>query len=104
MEEVWKDVPGYEGIYEASNLGKIKSGILPDENETTLGAIKSDYLQVADSCSNEDINIMTIKTCDAGGGTYYVLKTKRWAFESVEEISNVLNDFINRFNLNNKTK
>lgn len=25
MEEVWKDIPGYEGFYQASNLGKIKS-------------------------------------------------------------------------------
>ena len=25
MEEIWKDIPGYEGIYQASNLGRIKS-------------------------------------------------------------------------------
>ena len=25
MEEVWKDIPGYEGLYQASNLGRIKS-------------------------------------------------------------------------------
>ncbi|MBH4603004.1 NUMOD4 motif-containing HNH endonuclease [Staphylococcus aureus] len=25
MTEVWKDVPGYEGYYQASNLGRIKS-------------------------------------------------------------------------------
>lgn len=25
MEEVWKDIPGYEGIYQASNLGRINS-------------------------------------------------------------------------------
>lgn len=25
MEEVWKDIPGYEGEYQASNLGRIKS-------------------------------------------------------------------------------
>ena len=24
-EEVWKDIPGYEGLYQASNLGNIKS-------------------------------------------------------------------------------
>ena len=24
-EEIWKDIPGYEGLYQASNLGKIKS-------------------------------------------------------------------------------
>jgi hypothetical protein len=25
MKEIWKDVPGYEGLYMASNLGRIKS-------------------------------------------------------------------------------
>ena len=25
MEEIWKDIPGYEGIYMISNLGRVKS-------------------------------------------------------------------------------
>lgn len=25
MEEVWKDIPGYEGIYEVSNFGQVRS-------------------------------------------------------------------------------
>lgn len=25
MQEIWKDIPGYEGIYQASTLGKIRS-------------------------------------------------------------------------------
>lgn len=25
MEEIWKDVPGYEGMYQVSNLGRVKS-------------------------------------------------------------------------------
>lgn len=25
MEEVWKDIPGYEGSYQVSNLGRVKS-------------------------------------------------------------------------------
>ena len=25
MEEVWKDIPGYEGYYQVSNLGRVKS-------------------------------------------------------------------------------
>lgn len=29
MEELWKDVPGYEGLYQASNLGRIRSA--PDK-------------------------------------------------------------------------
>ena len=25
MQEVWKDIPGYEGLYQVSNLGRVKS-------------------------------------------------------------------------------
>lgn len=25
MEELWKDIPGYEGLYQASNFGRIRS-------------------------------------------------------------------------------
>lgn len=25
MTEIWKDIPGYEGLYQVSNLGRIKS-------------------------------------------------------------------------------
>jgi hypothetical protein len=25
MEEIWKDIPGYEGMYQVSNLGNVKS-------------------------------------------------------------------------------
>lgn len=25
MKEVWKDIPGYEGLYQVSNLGRVKS-------------------------------------------------------------------------------
>jgi hypothetical protein len=34
MEEIWKDIPGYEGLYQASNLGKIrgKRGLLKLSN------------------------------------------------------------------------
>lgn len=24
MEEIWKDIKGYEGLYQVSNLGKVK--------------------------------------------------------------------------------
>ena len=25
MEEIWKDIPGFEGFYQVSNFGKIRS-------------------------------------------------------------------------------
>lgn len=34
MEEIWKDIPDYEGYYQVSNLGRIKSldRVLPRNN------------------------------------------------------------------------
>lgn len=48
MEEIWKDIPNYEGLYQASNLGRIKS--LPRKykpNESILKPQKRNgYLKV----------------------------------------------------------
>lgn len=38
MEEIWKDVKGYEGLYQVSNLGKVKS--LPK-----VGSVKENILK-----------------------------------------------------------
>lgn len=53
MTEVWKDVKGYEGLYQVSNLGRVKSlaRILNDgrkwkEKVLKLGKDKDGYLQV----------------------------------------------------------
>lgn len=40
MQEIWKDIPGYEGFYQASNLGFIKS-------------IKSKNHKILKGCLNE---------------------------------------------------
>jgi hypothetical protein len=39
--EVWKDVPGYEGLYQASNIGRIKSLVKWDGNHWTKEKIMS---------------------------------------------------------------
>ena len=28
MNEVWKDIPGYEGLYQVSNFGNVKSFLI----------------------------------------------------------------------------
>lgn len=38
MEEIWKDIPGYEGKYQASNLGQIRS--LPRQTTDKNGVLK----------------------------------------------------------------
>lgn len=48
--EIWKDIPGYEGLYQASNLGRIKSlGNNRDRKEKILknNPHPRGYLQVA---------------------------------------------------------
>jgi hypothetical protein len=61
-----------------------------------LFSISAVYTQDADSCSNETCQELELKTDDAGGGMYYVLSTKRWAFESVDEIVGIIEDFLKR--------
>ena len=43
--EVWKDIPGYEGLYQASNLGRIKS--LPKRKGKGAGYIKGEEVLTA---------------------------------------------------------
>lgn len=42
MREIWKDVPGYEGLYQASSLGRIKSvdRIVPKLNGSTQSVLE----------------------------------------------------------------
>ena len=50
MSERWKDIPGYEGLYQASNLGRVKrlGGTPKTVNDRILNghAIPTGYLQV----------------------------------------------------------
>ena len=40
MQEIWKDIPEYEGLYQVSNLGRVKS------KKKILKPIKGEYLKV----------------------------------------------------------
>lgn len=68
--------------------------------------MKAEYSQEQDSTkpvgkNSEDNqwNFLDIKTCNGGGGTYYVLKTKRWAFDDAQELFDIINDFIDKSKL-----
>ena len=37
MDEVWKDIPGHEGLYQASTLGRIRSLDVIKEQSSKLG-------------------------------------------------------------------
>ena len=44
MKEIWKDIKGYEGLYQASNLGRIKS-ISKMVNGSNQFGVKFKYLK-----------------------------------------------------------
>jgi hypothetical protein len=44
MEEIFKDIPGYEGMYQVSNLGRVKS--LPKKIKNKLGIFKTCYCRI----------------------------------------------------------
>jgi hypothetical protein len=44
MEEIWKDIKGYEGLYQVSNLGRIKSLSIKVHNRVTREKIMMSQL------------------------------------------------------------
>jgi hypothetical protein len=59
-----------------------------------LTSLTSSYFQEGDSMIDGDQQL-ELSTEDGGGGTYFVLKTDRWVFDSLEELSDLIQDFIN---------
>lgn len=53
---------------------------------------KMTFAQDADCNSTED-QFLTIKTDNGGGGDYYVIETERWAFDSIDELIEIINKF-----------
>ena len=49
MDEIWKDIEGYEGLYQVSNLGRIKSLVKNGckQEKITTGALRKDgYMMI----------------------------------------------------------
>lgn len=74
----------------------LPSGRFPEGDEVVAVRMEVCYMQRCDQHS-DDLQELRINTDDGGGGTYYVLKTKRWAVDGPEELAKVLNDFKRRF-------
>ena len=57
------------------------------------------YCQDGDSNASNDFQRLEVKTEDAGGGSFFVIKTDRWAFDKIDDLINILNDFKKRINI-----
>jgi hypothetical protein len=51
-----------------------------------VGEVRMIFTQDGDSCGPE-FQDLTIEAVDAGGGHFLVLKTERWAFDTVDELA-----------------
>jgi hypothetical protein len=66
-------------------MDQIRANLLAQTLEMT-------YTQEADCCTSEE-QYLTIKTDNGGGGDFFVIETKRWAFDTIEELISTLNEF-----------
>ena len=66
---------------------------MENEQNFTKAKVLAEYTQDGDCATNQSINIISIETEDCGGGIYFVIKTDRWAFDSIDDITNLINDF-----------
>jgi hypothetical protein len=44
------------------------------------------FEQDGDSCDSNNMQFLTIRQEDAGGGPYWIMNTDRWAFTDVDEL------------------
>ena len=72
------------------------SSCLPSsEQPVAVNKVSVEYTQEADG-NSDALQFLEVSTEDAGGGVYYVLKTERWAFDNLNDLIKVLNDFEKR--------
>jgi hypothetical protein len=48
------------------------------------------FEQDGDGCDSNNMQFLTIRQEDAGEGSYWVMDTTRWAFDSVDELVKLL--------------
>lgn len=81
MEEIWKDIPGYEGLYQASNLGKIRSMHYRNKNSNNIKELKArnnnkGYFKVNLNGKNIYIHTLIAKTFISNENNYKEINHK----------------------------
>jgi hypothetical protein len=75
---------------------------LPKENEVAIEGLLTRYSQQDDDSDGyQDIEF---STGDKGGGKYFIIKTERWAFDTIDEFIQLLQDFKKRSSLDDAEK
>ena len=78
----------------------LKTGEIPDSDKEEVTAYSGTVTYVQNCDENRDnTQELLVSLENNGAGSYYVLKTERWAINDVDELINVLNDFKLRFPL-----
>lgn len=69
---------------------------MENENDlkgTKLETLTAVFTQEGDSNSEDEFHDLTVEIDDAGGGPYFVIKTRRWAFDDIDSLIELLRKF-----------
>ena len=83
MEEIWKDIKGYEGKYQVSNLGNVKSLARFQQNHSKLQKVKERILSqdsTGKECYNEKFRKIVHLCKDGKVKNFYVSRLVAEAF------------------------
>ena len=63
----------------------------PEKGKVVINEIIVNYSQESE-LTDEDNNLK-LSICHQGAGFYFVLESKRWAFNNIDELVSIINDF-----------
>ena len=72
------------------------AGYSDENNQTVLTDIKVQYCQ-GDDQHSDDFQEINIGIDSNGVGFYYYIETKRWAFDDIDDLIALLEDFKKRY-------
>lgn len=69
----------------------------PQGNQVLIEKLSCTYTQDNDCVeSEENGQQLNIETREGGGGIFYHIKTTGWSFNTIEELNEVINNFIEK--------
>lgn len=69
----------------------------PENGETVINEISINYSQ--ENEISDDDNNLKLSICHQGAGFYFVIETNRWAFDNIDDLVKILNDFKSKANI-----